>query len=169
MRARLQVSLRQSRRTPWGRVDPRRSLRSMRVGGSLLLRYFASWFQVSPDVFCSDGCRYKSRKASRFCVGDAVFVTDTASSCYGVRILAALVNKREGTPDEYDVVFDDGRSEILHGLDRFNRCLSKPAVFETSRERKEETETKHGRAQGTTQAGRGDTADAVVRDKGECP
>jgi hypothetical protein len=82
----------------------------MRVGGPLLLRYFASWFQVSPDVFRSNGCIYKCMKASRFCIGDAVFITDIASSCHGEegRILAVLVNKHEGTPD----VFGDGRSEI---------------------------------------------------------
>src|SRR5215468_3882642 len=85
------------------------------------------------------------------------------------RILAILVNGHEGTPDKYDVVFGDGRSEIPYGLDRFNRCLSKPGVLETSREGKEETETKHGWAQGATQAARGDTADAVVREKGGCP
>ena len=53
---------------------------------------------------------YICRKASQFCVGDAAFIADIASSYYGKegRILVVLVNKREGTPDKYDVGFGDG-------------------------------------------------------------
>ena len=73
------------------------------------------------------------------CLGGTVFITDIESRCYG----------------------EEGR--IFGGLVNIET-----SVFETSREGKEETETRHGRAQGATQTGREDTADAVVREKGDC-
>jgi hypothetical protein len=51
-------------------------------------------------------------EGSRFQVGDVVHITDTASPYYAKegRILAILVNRREHSPEKYDVVFADGRS-----------------------------------------------------------
>ena len=50
-----------------------------------------------------------------FRVGDAVYITDNRSPYYSQegRILAHLVSKNAHIPDEYDVVFADGRNETF--------------------------------------------------------
>jgi hypothetical protein len=52
---------------------------------------------------------------SRFHLGDTVYVRDAISPFYSEegRILAVLVNKQEHSPDQYDVVFADGHSEVF--------------------------------------------------------
>jgi hypothetical protein len=47
-----------------------------------------------------------------FRIGETVYVIDSRSSYYSQegRILAHLVGKHAHVPDEYDVVFADGRS-----------------------------------------------------------
>ena len=65
-------------------------------------------------------------------------------------------------------MFADGLSEIPQDYIDLTVAFQTSGL-ETTREGKEETETTHGRAEGATQAGRGHSADAVVREKGDCP